>query len=122
MLSCQFFHQFLGDAPDYQDSANQNEKQKNISNEKKCDFDGKAVYHDVWATVLFLLNFIAFIALSAIGINHLINAPTTANTNIGGTITFELTDSARRILLATFAVFAVLASFISGLYVLLMRK
>lgn len=48
----------------------------------------KPIYHDLWATILFLIHFVVYIVLSGIGIQHLsVNGFTPSNSTTNGTTT-----------------------------------
>ena len=94
---------------------------------EKFNFTGGVKYHDLWATVLFIVNFLVFIFLSISGIAHLSqkaadSTTVTPSANEPVATIPPLDDSSRSALIGVLAGFTAIGAVISYLYLVLLRK
>eukprot|EP00158_Paraphelidium_tribonemae_P008918 Partr_v1_DN28724_c1_g1_i1_m61713 putative Probably involved in transport through the plasma membrane (By similarity) len=96
----------------------------NASANGKFDFKNAPRFPDLWATVLFIVHFIAFIILSGVGGNALRkDVPANNGSTTGGTVDApEMPNNIKSGLITVLVLFTLGAGALSGIYVALMRR
>lgn len=83
-------------------------------------------YHDVWATVLFVVHLLGFVVISGLGLSFLsengLPSTTTADPNSGATAPPPIPENAGRMLVIILAVASLAGALLSGLYTIMMQK